>query len=166
MSKYSNIKIFCSTKQIETELIILVQMVYFSSLLSNRSTLVHFNPLQSILIHFSSHLSYCMLHINICKHTHTHIHTLEKCFIHNNFTINPRWQVIIDFNLGLSLMSSSYPSLMTSHLRFVVILFCILCYSLFKNKKIKNKISIGVWSWSWVYAMGCVYFDYIFYPIE
>ena len=144
MSKYSNIKIFRSTRQTEIELIILVQMVYFNSLLSNRSTFFHFNPLRSILIHFSPHLSYYVLHINISKYTHT----LEKCFIHNNFKINPRWQVSISFNLGLSLMSSSYPSLMTSHLRLLWYYFAsfVIPFHLLKKKKKKN--SIGVWSWS------------------
>ena len=39
------------------------------------------------------------------KHTHTHTHFFffEKCYIHNIFTTNYRWLVVIGSNLNLTL---------------------------------------------------------------
>ena len=88
-------------------------LVYSStprSIFSNLVPLVHFSPIRST--HF------IMLHMDICKYTHT----LEKFFIHNNFTTNLRCQVVISSTLCMSLTSFFYPSIIICYLRFVVII--------------------------------------------
>ena len=45
---------------------------------------------------------------------------LEKCYIHNIFTINFRWKNITGFKLGLLLISLFYSSIIPCHLGFAV----------------------------------------------